>query len=75
MQAVDERLTLSDVMEHMRVKTRNTVFQRVKDGLLAPPVRDGRFIRWYRSDLEAYDQQLKSRRNPPMPASSECVHP
>jgi len=66
----DERVGLDVVKEALKLKSRNAVFSRVKAGLLAQPVKDGKFNFWFRSDLIAYDRALRSQRNQPRPASS-----
>lgn len=66
-----KRITLQEVQEALKLKSRNAVFKRVGDKLLAPPVKDGKFNFWYESDLIAYENLLKSQYSQPTAASSE----
>lgn len=65
----DKKVGLEIVKEKLGLKSRNAVFARVKLGLLAAPVKDGKFNYWFLSDLVKYDRALKNQRNQPTTAS------
>ena len=49
-------LTIEDLKDRYRVKSRKTVMRWVADELLPPPLRIGGVLRWREQDLDAFDE-------------------
>ena len=61
MNAVEEMFDLHRVAGLLGIDER-TVWRRVADGTLRKPVRVGRAVRWFESDIATYQQKLREER-------------
>ena len=51
---LEQLLTLSQVREILGIKSRQTIYTKVKAGQIPPPVRIGKTPRWRESDIRAF---------------------
>lgn len=61
MNAVEEMFDLHKVAGLLGIDER-TVWRRVADETLPKPVRVGRAVRWFESDIVTYQQKLRNER-------------
>jgi predicted DNA-binding transcriptional regulator AlpA len=59
----DSLISLDEAGRMLGGVSKKTVYRRIAEGVLPPPVREGKFSRLFRSDVVRMIEQLKKERD------------
>jgi excisionase family DNA binding protein len=59
----DSLISLDEAGRMLGGVSKKTVYRRIAEGVLPPPVKEGKFRRLFRSDVVRLIEQLKEERN------------